>query len=282
MKGWLPEDEDRDPEGFKGLKGSLPFRLGTTSYILPAPIIPNIEFLGPYVDEVELVLFESRYGENLPSPEEIRHMASLARAHNLGYLVHLPTDVFLGDPEPKVRESSRETILRFYERTVTLDPRSYILHLERKRPDGTAVSRWYPWRQRIWESLEKLAQEGVKLDLLALENLDYGVGFLARIAEETGTALCIDVGHLLRYGYSVEEELQPFLRRCTVLHLHGVRGNLDHRGLDAIEGSLWESIRRGLLDFSGSVCVEVFSLEDLQMSLKRIRDEILSNASRGR
>ena len=33
----------------------LPFRLGTTSYIIPDEIVPNVQFLGPLVDDVELV-----------------------------------------------------------------------------------------------------------------------------------------------------------------------------------------------------------------------------------
>jgi sugar phosphate isomerase/epimerase len=257
----------------RGMKGSFPFRLGTTSYILPAPIIPNLRFLAPYVDEVELVLFESEGAGNLPSPKEVRQMDSIAREHHLGYIVHLPTDLYLGDPEPWVRDRSKETILRFYRRTEELSPRAYVLHLERKRPDGSTAGDFESWMGRVLGSLEKLAREGVELQLLALENLDYGVNLLAKIAMETGTGLCIDVGHLLRYGFSLREELDPFLPRCNVLHIHGVMEQVDHRGLDAIEEGPWKKIWKGLLGFSGSVCVEVFSLEDLRRSMERIRGE---------
>ncbi|MCU0508776.1 MAG: sugar phosphate isomerase/epimerase, partial [Anaerolineae bacterium] len=35
------------------------FRVGTTSYIVPDNILPNVEYLAPLVDDVELVLFET-------------------------------------------------------------------------------------------------------------------------------------------------------------------------------------------------------------------------------
>ena len=38
---------------------ALPFRLGTTSYIIPADILPNVRYLADKVDDIELVLFEA-------------------------------------------------------------------------------------------------------------------------------------------------------------------------------------------------------------------------------
>ena len=38
------------------LMGRVPFRLGTTYYILPDAILPNVRFLAPLLDEIELVL----------------------------------------------------------------------------------------------------------------------------------------------------------------------------------------------------------------------------------
>ena len=85
------------------LKRSFPFRLATTSYILPADIIPNIRYLAQYVDEIELLFFESGGESNLPSPGDIREMARLASDLDLTYNVHLPTDLFFGDPDTALR-----------------------------------------------------------------------------------------------------------------------------------------------------------------------------------
>ncbi|NTW10257.1 MAG: sugar phosphate isomerase/epimerase, partial [Chlorobiaceae bacterium] len=59
-------------------KQRFPFRFGTTSYIIPADIIPNVKFLKEKVDDIELVLFESDEYSNLPSEENIAELVSLA------------------------------------------------------------------------------------------------------------------------------------------------------------------------------------------------------------
>ncbi len=95
------------------LKRAFPFRLATTSYILPAAIIPNINFLGAYLDEVELVLFEGRSRENLPSKREIQDIACLGREMDISFNVHLPLNLFLGDPDSAVRERGCSIALRY-------------------------------------------------------------------------------------------------------------------------------------------------------------------------
>src|SRR3989304_3241629 len=73
------------------------FRLGTTSYILPDDILPNVRFLADKVQDVELVLFEVDDGpNNLPAPGVVAELAALADAHALTYTVHLPLDLRLG------------------------------------------------------------------------------------------------------------------------------------------------------------------------------------------
>ncbi len=50
----------------KSLKNRFPFRLGTTSYIIPADLMTNVRLLSPLVDDIELVLFEADDESNLP------------------------------------------------------------------------------------------------------------------------------------------------------------------------------------------------------------------------
>jgi len=78
----------------------FPFRLGTTSYIVPDDILPNVRFLADQAQDIELVLFEVDDGtNNLPSAETVAEMQALAAAHNLSYTVHLPLDLRLGAEE---------------------------------------------------------------------------------------------------------------------------------------------------------------------------------------
>lgn len=77
-----------------------PFRLGTTSFIVPDHIIPNVIKLGPFFDEIELLVFESYPPEVLPSKTEVATLLSLARDLDLTYNIHLPTDVSLSHESP--------------------------------------------------------------------------------------------------------------------------------------------------------------------------------------
>ncbi len=263
----LPGGKEQD---LPRLKGRFAFRLATTSYILPAPIVPNLKFLAPYLDEVELVLFQSGHEENLPSSREIRYMGDLAHDLDITYNVHLPTDVFLGDPDPKVRMGSVETLLRFHQRTLPLKPTLYVLHLETRCATGEKLLDGVAWAERINSSLEGLWKGGVDPSMVAVENLDYAPSWLWKTVGETGVHHCVDVGHMVRYGIPVEKELEQCLNRCSMVHLHGVADGVDHQGLDLLPESLWERLGSWLEGFQGGVSIEVFSLQHLKSSLERI------------
>ena len=75
-----------------------PFRLGTTSYILPDALLPNVRFLADKVRDVELLFFEVDEAQNaLPNPKVFTELEALARAHDLTYTVHLPLALCLGE-----------------------------------------------------------------------------------------------------------------------------------------------------------------------------------------
>ena len=76
-------------------------RVGTTSYILPDDILPNVRHLAPLVDDVELVLFESEGMSNFPDGSTINELASLASEHDLSYTVHFPLDIYPGSQDRK-------------------------------------------------------------------------------------------------------------------------------------------------------------------------------------
>lgn len=263
----------RDEQTLLVVKGMFPFRLGTTSYIIPDAAVPNIRFLGPSMDEIELLLFESKGEYSLPSPAEIGEMRHLAAEFDLVYNVHLPTDIFLGDPDPLVRNRSRQTILRFMDRTSHLDPTAFILHCEssdaevRKNTDRDA------WMGRVIESLEKLVRAGADPTRIALENIEYAPETIFAISEHLGMSLCIDIGHLLRYGHDLSGQLSRFIAASSMIHLHGVKNGRDHVGIQWIPEETWCAIYRTLEPgYTGSVSLEMFSLEELVSSLRVIAD----------
>ena len=89
------------PSLIKSYKGMYPFKIGTTSFIYPDHYIPNVKMLGPYLDEIELLLFESTGTDALPSKSVIAELSRLAKDFDLTYNVHLPTDISISDPDPK-------------------------------------------------------------------------------------------------------------------------------------------------------------------------------------
>jgi sugar phosphate isomerase/epimerase len=254
------------------LKQRFAFRLATTSYIIPEGIIANIAYLGPHFDEIELVLFESQDINNLPTPTEIRALAGLAEDFDLKYNVHLPGDLFFGDPDLGLRQAFSDTAITFYERTLALNPTTYVLHLDSRKADGEVEADRAAWRQRIHESLDNLQSRGMDLGRVVAENLEYPLERIAPFAEKFGMDLCLDIGHLLRYGHNLSAQLEAFLPKSTMVHLHGVKDGQDHLGLDHLPQQEWDIICRALKEFRGGVSLEVFSLDDLSPSLQRIQE----------
>jgi sugar phosphate isomerase/epimerase len=254
------------------LKQKFAFRLATTSYIIPGAILPNVRFLGPHLDEVELVLFESQDLNNLPTPAEIGELANLAEDFDLTYNVHLPGDLFFGDPEPALRQAFCATALNFYERTLALNPIAYVLHLDSRKANGEGEADQVAWRRRVHESLDTLRSKGLDLRQVVVENLEYPLERIAPFAETFGMDLCLDIGHLLRYGHDPGEQLEAFLAKSAMVHLHGVKDGQDHLGLQHIPPQTWDIICQALKEFRGGVSLEVFSLGDLIPSLHRIQE----------
>lgn len=118
----------------------LPFRLGTSSYILPDEILPNVRYLAGKVRDVELVLFEVDEGQNnLPSPEEVNSLRELASQHDLSYTVHLPLDLRLGSDGDERKQSIFKAV-RTIVATRALEPQAYIVHLDGSEVrEGAAV-----------------------------------------------------------------------------------------------------------------------------------------------
>jgi sugar phosphate isomerase/epimerase len=258
------------------LKGRFPFRLGTTSYILPDAIVPNVRFIGPYVDEVELVFFESRFPDSLPTGKDIEELNRLAGEYDLSYNVHLPTDVFLGHQDSGMRQQACDTILRFYERTLPLQPTLYVLHLEKNPPENTKHLNTSDWQGNLLFSLEYLLERGMESNLTGIENLDYPFPWIYPLIRELHLSICLDIGHLLVQ----QEELTPYIaaygNEISMLHLHGAKGHKDHQSLREISPHDWHIISNFLINYRGGVSLEVFSRADLTASLERMSDLLTS------
>jgi sugar phosphate isomerase/epimerase len=246
------------------LKQQYPFRLGTTSFIYPAGYLFNVQQLASLVDEIELLLLESQH---LPPREEIAGLADLANEHCITYNVHLPMDVHLAGETTEVRRRSIDAVAYAIDRVAPLSPTTQTLHLTFDRPD-TSPSMVGHWQDLASESITNLLKIcDFPARNISIETLDYDPLWLRPIAERLDLAICVDVGHVILYGYDLQRVLDVFADRTTMLHLHGVAAGRDHLALTHLSPYHRDMIASFLHAFKGSASIEVFNRERLSESL---------------
>jgi sugar phosphate isomerase/epimerase len=243
---------------------NLPFRLGTTSYIWPDDILPNVAQLAPLVDDVELVLFESdEHGSNIPGEAVMAELRRLALAHDLTYTVHLPLDLRLAEDD-SLRHPSLEKARLVIERTRMLDPFAYVVHLDGKAiencTDAATLARWQLQSTRSLDQVAKWAGEAQRVCVENLENYDPAV--LVQVLEPVPVSRCVDVGHFWLRGRDPLPHLREWQARTRVVHLHGI-GERDHQSLALIPPDALDPVVAYLLDnMRGVVTLEVFGVDD--------------------
>ncbi len=252
------------------LKKRFPFRLAVPSYILPDAILPNVRFLGPCVDEIELVLFESVHQDNLPSRSEVQTLYALGTDLDITYNVHLPIDVYLAQTDEVRRRKDVATIFRFYEGMAGLSPTCYVLHLEPSpHEEGTKPQQWL---EQAEASLQELVNMGMNPAHVTLENIDHPLDVLAPMALSRGFRLCQDVGHLIMHQHDLATHLATHIPHTRMIHLHGIHKGKDHKNIGNLPASVWETIKIGLAGYTRGLSLEVFSLQELLLSCPRIME----------
>src|ERR1051325_10078181 len=211
---------------------TYPFRLGTTSYIIPEDILPNAYYLAGKVRDIELILFEVDEGpNNLPSSEVVEELSQIARQSDLTYTVHLPLDLKLGNPGSE-QDQSLIKAKRVIDCTRGLNPWAYVLHLDgRSGRTSTHSELDRHWQDQSVRALEIVSGWVGDLGKLAVENLEtYPLDFIQPVLDCIPVSRCVDVGHLWLDGHDPIPYLQDALPRTRVVHLHGI-AERDHRSL---------------------------------------------------
>lgn len=258
------------------MKPHLPFRLGSTSYIWPDDILPNVRQLGMLVDDVELVLFESdEYGSNLPSQEVIAELKQLAQAHDVTYTVHLPLDLRLGDDDAQ-RHPSLEKAKRVIERTQVLAPFAYVVHLDgRAIEHGANANALARWQSQAARSLALVASWAGEADHVCVENLEnYDPAAFAPVIESTHASRCVDVGHFWLKGLDPLPHLSQWQAQTRVVHIHGI-GERDHQSLALMPPDALDPVIQFLMDnMRGVVTIEVFGVDDFFSSRQALEQTV--------
>ena len=269
----------------------LPFRIGTTSYIIPDDLLPNAAFLAPYVQDVQLVLFEVPGGaSNLPSMHDVAELAALGQAHDLTYTVHLLHDLRLHDDTgaPALALAKAREVIDL---TRPLEPQAWVCHLDGRdvRAEGPASAALLAWQADTAAALRQVCASAGDARRVAVENLEgYTPDFVAPVVARTDAGRCVDVGHLWLDGVDPLPHLMAARDRLAVVHLHGVTGTQasspasaasrgrDHVSLAHVPPASLDAVLRLLLDlrFDGVLTLEIFGEEDFWSSLSALEEAL--------
>ena len=268
------------PSPTKSYKGFYPFKLATTSFIYPENYIPNVELLGSYFDEIELLVFESRDIEILFSKSVIDELIRLAASLKIGYCVHLPTDISISSGDLRLQQNAIESYKKIIDRMLPLAPSTFFLHVPYDE-DDTRKQTVEKWREIIRGNLQQLLDGTIEGPLVSIETLDYPVDFIEDIAMELNLSICMDVGHLIAYGYDIMQIFRKHSSRISSIHLHGVENNQDHMGIDRLPQRYRSPVMEILKHFQGILSLEVFSYGHLIPSLQTLENWWRNSISTG-
>ena len=248
-------------------------KIGTTSYIYPDHIIPNVRKLVELVDDIELVLFEGKDYSNLPSRKDVNTLKQISLETGISYTVHLPIDLDICSRDSDLRKFSLNRMIEIMKLTYSLNPGGYIVHLPRREVESEEM-----WASRTVRSLSEILLEFGN-EKVCIENLSYPIKHILPIIEEFDFKLCLDISHAMRCSDKWEEIYENNFDRIKVIHFYGpeIEGE-GHTGLQRAESGFVKSVMDKILssNFSGLLTLEVFGTEDFFESKKILDEEISS------
>ncbi|HEX9830955.1 MAG TPA: cobamide remodeling phosphodiesterase CbiR [Thermodesulfobacteriota bacterium] len=253
------------------IRGQIIFmmQIGTTSYIYPDEIIPNVSKLANLIDDIELVLFEGKDYSNLPSKQDVRTLREISLETGISYTVHLPIDLDICSKDADFRTFSLNRMIEIMKLTYSLNPRGYIVHLPRREVESEEM-----WVLSTVRSLSEIFIEFGN-EKVSIENLSYPIRHILPIIEEFDFKLCLDISHAIRCSDNWEEIYDNNFGRIKVIHFYGPETEGEgHTGLQKAERSFVTSVTDKILssNFSELLTLEVFGTEDFFES-KRILEE---------
>jgi len=258
----------------------LPFKLAAPSMVFGRDLLENIRRLAGLVNHVEIVLFHTPSLHNIPDHREVAILNQTGNQENLTYSVHLPASLEIASQDRKKREESVRLAIEICQQTSAFNPRHYVLHIPFSAPTLVPVPglyfksgnqrTWSEWTKRALDSLAMIISTTGLTGKLLVENINYSPSFLEPFWEEGFCKLCLDLGHLLLGNENVSATLKTYLNVTGEIHLHGVQGYEEHISLAVLPANLVHKWLACLIkaSFEGIVNLEVFSPQDLEMSMK--------------
>ena len=266
----------RSPDLFPPLdhcvKNVFPFPIGCPSFIYRAGYVDNVTYLAPFVDEIQLLFFESRHAQSLPTPSLVRDLAALSDNHGITFNVHLPSDLFFGHPDPSERRHAVDTIEQIINCCGPLDPTTFTLHLNRNPHDSPKLS-LPQWQNMLIENLASVLDSVVSGRKISVENIDDSLEQAASVIHTLDLSVCMDLGHLMAHDIDIASFYRQWNERISIFHLHGVKNKQDHLPLDKLCREKMDQVMDILSQFTGPVILEVYSLNALNASMKCLKEK---------
>ena len=257
-------------------KQRFPFTLACPSFVYPAGYIENVVRLAPFVDEIQLLFFES-HPQSIPTPELIRELADIAADQRITYNVHLPSDIYPGHPERTERRRAADVGRHFLERCAPLAPSTFTLHLNRNPVDLPPLP-VEQWQAHLTDTLDRMLPPDLNRRQISVETLDYPFEQVAPVVVAADCSICMDMGHLMVHDVDISAFFARWKERISIVHLHGVAGQTDHLPLPRLSEGRAQAVLTILQSFAGVVTVEVYSHAGLNASLAFLADQWLGDA----
>lgn len=154
---------------------SYPWRLGATSFVIPADLLANVRLLAGLVDDVQLLFFESRAKALLPHPVDTAALRTIAEESGLTYTVHLPGDIRLGAALSEERQAGIDEIGRLFDELAPLAVEGFDLHLPLEA--GLAEEEWLA--NLDWSLASLAVMVGDERRRICIENINYPLAMVA-------------------------------------------------------------------------------------------------------
>lgn len=254
----------------------LPFRIGTTSYIYPDDILPNVERLKDTVDDIELLFFEEDKSEHMPKQKDLIELNRISSKWDITYTVHLPLEINLGGAVEKERRCSTENVIKLIKHLSVINPYAYILHLNLSEEAKQNIKLW---QNRVNKSLNEIIEDKlIAARNIAIENLGYPFEHVHDLVKKNKFSVCVDVGHLVEQGLDPLKHCEKYFEMMRVIHLHGVNGSKDHVSLKYLDEELIKRIAQFLKEntYRGILTLEVFSQTDFEESMGVLWENLYS------
>ena len=127
------------------------------------------------------------------------------------------------------------------------------------------------WNCAADEAARGLIATGVAADLFCVETLDYPSDYISGVVSRHGLSVCLDTGHVVMRGDSVEADIARWGELIRVVHLHGIEDGRDHRDLSHVPDELKALITKTLSEGCAGrrvLTMEIFGQDELNRSLR--------------